>query len=189
LCGNWYFLNDCFTSSPEKVDWIPMLAPVLTLLFVLPFPNADSTASRQIAAPCQAVEGKAIQYFEEHDFYTKTQTEGDDIVVDLGNHKDASTPSAKPLSLNRHSIHKYTLPRHLSPAKSYADFRVEGHLRLVKAAEASCNVTLRFDISAYEWVWSLAAIDDGYRSNFISNGTLEKLYIDPIAEAFTEAKH
>jgi len=166
-----------------------MLAPVLTLLFLLPPPNGDSAASRQIAVPCQVVESKATQYFEEHDFYTKTQAEGDDTVVDLGNRKDASTPSAKPLLLNRHSIHKYTLQRHLSPAKSYADFRVEGHLRLAKAAEASCNVTLHFEISAYEWVWSLAAIDDGYRSNFISNGTLEKLYIDPIVEAFTEAKH
>lgn len=166
-----------------------MLAPVFTLLSLLPSPNADSTASRQIAAPCQMVEKKAVQYFEEHDFYIKKQAEGDDIVVDVGNHKDASTPSTKLLSLNRHSIHKYTLPRHLSPAKSYADFRVKGHLRLAKVAEASCHVTLRFDISAYEWVWSLAAIDDGYRSNFISNGTLEKLYIDPIAEAFTEAKH
>lgn len=166
-----------------------MLAPLLTLLFLLPSPNTDSTVSRQIAAPCQVVERKALQYFEEHDFYTKTQADGDDIVVAVGNHKNASTPSAKPLSLNRRSIHKYTLPRHLSPAKSYADFRVEGHLRFAKAAEVSCNVTLRFEISAYEWVWSLAAIDDGYRSNFSSNGTLEKLYIDPIVEAFTEAKH
>jgi hypothetical protein len=69
-------------------------------------------------------QSKAIQYFEEHDFYAKIKVEGDDIVVDLGNRKDASTPSAKLQSLNRHSLPKDTLLRHLSPAKSYADFRV-----------------------------------------------------------------
>jgi hypothetical protein len=134
------------------------------------------------------VEERAIQYLDEHDFYTRRKTEDDDVIIDLGNRKDASTPSARPLSLNRASIHKYALPRHLSPLKAYDDFRLEGHLRLAKATEGSCNATLRFEISAYEWVWALAVIDDGYRSKFISNGTLERLYIDPIGDLFTKTK-
>lgn len=107
------------------------------------------------------------QLIEEHDFYTVRKTQG---IIDLGSRKDASTPSARPLPLNRLSIHKYTLPRHLSPLKGYSTFNLEGHLRLAKATVASCNATLRFEISAYEWVWALVVIDDGYRSNFIPNG-------------------
>jgi len=53
---------------------------------------------------------------------------------------------------------------------------------LIKTTEQSCDVMLRFEISAYEWVTALAVIDDGYRSKFISNGTLERLYIDAISD-------
>jgi hypothetical protein len=134
------------------------------------------------------VEERATQYLEEHDFYTDRTTEGDEIIIDLGNRKDVLAPSAKPISLNRFSIHKYTLPRHLSPLKAYDDFRVEGHLRLAKATEGSCTATLHFEFSAYEWAWALAVIDDGYRSKFISNGRLERLYIDSIGDLFTKAK-
>ena len=165
-----------------------MLAPAISLLFLWA-PEVDSVASRQIAAPCRLVEERAIQYLKAHDFYTRKKTEDGDIIIDLGDRKDASTPSAKPLSLNRFSIHKYTLPRHLSPLRAYADFRLEGHFRLTTATEGSCNATLRFEISAYEWVWALAVIDDGYRSKFISNGTLERLYIEPIGDLFIKAKH
>jgi hypothetical protein len=150
--------------------------------------RGKSAASRQIDAPCRLIEDGAIQFFEEHDFYTIRKTKDDDIVIDLGNRKNASTPSAKPLSLNRSSIRKYTLPRHLSPLRTYDDFRLEGHLTLTKVTEGSCNAALSFDISAYEWVWALAVIDDGYRSKFISNGTLERLYFDSISDLFTKAK-
>ena len=34
----------------------------------------------------------------------------------------------------------------------------------------------------------LALIDDGYRSRFISNGGLERLYLDSISDLFTKAK-
>ena len=165
-----------------------MLAPAITLFFLLTPAVSDPTVRRQIPAPCRLVEEKAIRYLEEHDFYTSTKADGDEIIVDLGNHKNASTPSGKPLSLNRFSVHKYTLSRHLSPLKAYEDFRLEGHLRLVKATEGSCNATLAFEISAYEWVWSLGMIDDGYRSKFISNGKLERLYIDLIAGLLTNGK-
>ena len=61
------------------------------------------------------IEERATKLLEQLDFYTTRKTEGDDIVIDLGNRKDAWIPSAKPLTLNRFSIHKYTVPRHLSP--------------------------------------------------------------------------
>lgn len=165
-----------------------MSASAITLLLLLTPYTADSAASRQIAAPCPVVEKRAAQYFEEHHFYTKRTDEGDNNIVELDGRKDASTPLGKPLSLNRSSVRKYTLPRHLSPLKSYDDFRLEGHLTLAKATEGTCNATLRFEISAYEWVWSLPAIDDGYQSKFISNGTLEKLYIESFGDLFTKAE-
>lgn len=165
-----------------------MLAPAITLMFLLAPPSVDSAASRQIAAPCQLVEERAIQYLQEHGFYRYGKTEDDDtIMIDLVAHKDASTSSAKPLSLDRSSVHKYTL-RHLSPLKTYDNFQLEGHLRLAKVTEESCNATLRFEISAYEWVWALAVIDDGYRSKFVSNGTLERLYIEPIGDLFSKTR-
>jgi hypothetical protein len=128
-----------------------MLAPTIALFFLLaerPV-SADSTASRQIAAPCRLIEDNAIQYLKDHGFYTISATKDGEVLIQLGIRKDAATPSAKPPSLNRFSIHKYTLPRHLSPLKTY-DFRLEGHLKLAKATEGSCNATLRFEISAYE---------------------------------------
>ena len=149
--------------------------------------TAASVAVRQIDAPCRSIEGGAIKYFEEHGFYAKSAITGNDIIVAIGPHKNASTPSAKPLSLNRNSIQKYTLPRHLSPLKAY-DFRLEGNLRLVQATEESCNASLSFDFSVFMWVWALAVIDDGVQSNFISNGTLDRLYIDPIGDLFRRVK-
>jgi hypothetical protein len=134
------------------------------------------------------VEERAIQYFEAHDFRTSSKTEEGYILIELGNHKEASTPSAKPLTLNRTTVKKYTMPRHLSPFRTYADFRLEGRLRLVKATEGSCDATLSFEISAYEWVWALGVIEDGYRSRFISNGTLERLYIEPMGDLFTKSE-
>ncbi len=152
-----------------------------------PSTAAASVAVRQIDAPCRSVEESAIKYFEEHGFYAKSAITGNDIIVALGPHKNASTPSAKPLSLNRISIQKYTLPRHLSPLKAY-DFRLEGNLRLAKATDESCDASLSFDFSAFEWVWALAVIDDGVQSKLISNGTLERLYIDPISDPFRRVK-
>ena len=166
-----------------------MLAPTIALFFLLAErPVSVTPTARQIAAPCRLVEERTIQYLKNHDFYTIRSTEDRYVLIQLGNRKNAATPSGKPLSLNRFSIHKYTLPRHLSPLKAYADFRLEGRLRLTKTTEESCNTTLYFEISAYEWVWSLAMIDDGYRSKFISNGTLERLYIDAIGDLFTKAQ-
>jgi hypothetical protein len=165
-----------------------MLAPALALLVLFAPTTDDSDASRQVAAACPVVEKRAIQYLEEHDFYTSSKSEGDKIFIDVGNDKDASTPSAKPLSLNRFSVHKYTQRRHLSPLKAYYDFRLEGHLLLARATDGSCNASLQFDISAYEYVWALGMIDDGYRSTFISNGTLERLYLDAISDLFTKIK-
>ncbi len=134
--------------------------------------GTDSSASRVIAAPCRLVEEKAVQYFKEHAFYANTAVKNTDISIILGPRKGALAPSGKPLSLDRFSIHRYFLPRHLSLLKTY-DFRVEGQLRLEEAIAGSCEASLSFDISAYEWVWALAVIDDGYRSQFNSNGTLE----------------
>ena len=165
-----------------------MLAPAFTLLLLLNPTVADSAASRQIAAPCPLAANKAAQYFGEHHFYTQRSEEGGNITIDVDSRKDVSTPSAKLLSLSRSSIRKYTLPRHLSPFKSYSDFRLEGHLTLAKVSEGFCNATLRFDISAYEWVWSLAAIDDGYESKFVSNGTLENLYIGSFGDLFPKTQ-
>lgn len=164
-----------------------MLVPAISLLFLLAPTAVDSAASRQIAAPCKVVEKRAIQYFEQLDFYTSSGTVDDITIVDVGNRKHASTPSGKPLTLNRSSIHKYTLPRHLSPMKVYDNFQLEGHLRLAKTSEESCNASLSFGISAYEWVWALGVIDDGYSSKFVSNGTLERLYIDAIGDLITKA--
>jgi len=155
--------------------------------------ESQSLVSRQISAPCELIYERATKYLWDHGFYAYggRRAENEDFVVDLGNRVDqgkrinAITPSGKPLSLNRFSIHKYTLPRHLSPLKAY-DIRLDGHLRLAKATDGSCQATLGFEISAYEWVWALAVIDDGYRSRFVSNGTLERLYIDAIGD-FSQA--
>jgi len=165
-----------------------MLAPAISLLFLLAATTVDSATSRQIASPCKVVEERAIQYFEQHDFHTNSGTIDHITIVDVGNRKNASTPSGKPLTLNRSSIHHYTLPRHLSPMKVYDNFQLEGHLRLATMPEGSCNATLSFGISAYEWVWALGVIDDGYRSRFFSNGTLERLYLDALGDLFTNAK-
>jgi hypothetical protein len=171
-----------------------MWAPAITLLFLLAQQpvGVDSAASRQFAAPCRLVGDRAIQYLNDHDFFARRKMvlgkTVDDLVIELVNRKHASTPSAMPLSLSRFSIHKYTLPRHLSPLKAYADFQLEGQIKLTETTEDSCNATLRFEISAYEWVWSLGMIDDGYRSKFVSNGALERLYIDAIGDLFTKAE-
>lgn len=145
--------------------------------------GTDSGASRVIAAPCRLVEEKAVQYFKEHAFYANMAVRNADIFITLGPRRGAMAPSGKPLSLDRFSIHMYSLPRHLSLFKTY-DFRVEGQLRLEEATAGSCNASLSFDISAYEWVWALAVIDDGYRSQFNSNGELERLYLDAIGNLF-----
>jgi hypothetical protein len=150
--------------------------------------GADSSANREIAAPCRLVEESAVQYFKEHAFYANTATKGTDIFITLGPRTGALAPSGKPLSLDRFSIHRYSLTRHLSPLKTY-DFRAEGQLRLEEATTAgSCNASLSFDISAYEWVWALAVIDDGYRSQFNSNGELERLYLDAIGNLFQDLR-
>lgn len=168
-----------------------MLVPALMLLFAFS-PGVDSAASQQIAAPCRLVEQRAIQYLSDHNFFAgRKHVRGkpvDDFVIDLVNRKNASTPSAKPLSLNRFTIRKYTLPRHLSPLKAYSDFTLEGQLQLTESTEGSCTATLRFEISAYEWVWAPLVFDDGFRSKFISNGTLERLYIDAVGDLFEKAK-
>jgi hypothetical protein len=167
-----------------------MFAPAITLLFLLvQQPDGfDPAARRQIAAPCSLVGDRAIQYLIDHDFFARRKMvlgkTVDDHVVELVNRKHVSTPSAAPLSLNRFSIHKYTRPRHLSPLKAYADFQLDGQLKLMETTGGSCAATLLFEISAFEWVWSLAPIEDGYRSKFVSNGTLERLYIDAIGDLF-----
>ena len=166
-----------------------MFITAITLLLLSSPTPVDVSANRQIAAPCQVIEDRAILYLEEHDFYTKIKTQEPDLIIEIGSLKHILAPSGKPLSLNRFNIQKYTFHRHLSPLKSYADFHLEGHLRLAKATEESCNVSLHFDISAYEYVWFLGMIDDGYRSKFFSNGTLEHLYIDPISKSLTKDTH
>ena len=151
-------------------------------------PSTDAAvAIRRIDAPCRSIEESAVHYFEEHGFYARSVMTGNDTIVAVGPHKNASTPSAKPLSLNRFTVHKYTLPRHLSPLKTY-DFQLKGRLRLVKAADESCDASLSFDFSAFEFVWALAVIDDGVQSELTSNGKLERLYIDSISDPFKRAK-
>ena len=145
--------------------------------------GADFSASRQIASSCGLVGGRAVQYLKEHNFYAYMATDDSNILITLGPRKGALAPSGKSLPLDRFSIHRYSLPRHLSPLKTY-DFHVEGQLRLKQATADSCSASLRFEISAYEWVWALALIDDGYRSQFSSNGALERLYLDAIANLF-----
>ena len=108
----------------------------------------------------------------------------DDLVIEFVNQKHASTPSRAPLSLNRFSINKYTRPRHLSPLKAYPDFQADGQIKLTETSEESCKVTLSFKISAFEYVWAPVVMDDGYRSQFISNGVLERLYIEALVDLF-----
>ncbi len=147
-----------------------------------------SVAIQQIAVPCRLVEDRAVQSLEKHDFRTGRTIEGDDIIIALNNRTDVLTPSAKPFTLNRSSIHRYTLPRYLSPFKVYDDFRLEGRLRLAKASEEPCNASLHFEFSAFEWSWVFAVIDDGYRSKFTSNGRLERLYLDSISDLFAKSE-
>jgi hypothetical protein len=71
--------------------------------------------------------------------------------------------------------------------KSYSDFRLTGQLQLTPMVAGSCAASLHFDFSAFEYVWSLGVIDDGYRSQFISNGTLERTYLDSIAALVADA--
>ena len=151
-------------------------------------PSTDAAvAIRRIDAPCRSIEESGARYFEEHGFYARSAITGNETIVALAPHNNASTPSAKPLSLNRFTVHKYAHPRHLSPLKTY-DFQLKGRLRLVKAADESCDASLSFDFSAFEFVWALAVIDDGIQSKLTSNGTLERLYVDSISDLFKRAK-
>lgn len=181
-----------------------MLISVVTLLFLTA--PSDDLAARQIAAPCRVVDARAVQYFESHGFYADSSSgngiytgrraaEPREIVIKLANSEDPenhskhlSTPSGKPLSLNRFNVPKYTLPRHLSPLKAYS-FDLGGNLRLIKVSEEACYAYLHFEFSAWEWVWALGVIDDGFSSKFVSNGTLERIYLDPIADLFTSVEH
>jgi len=172
--------------SMKSACWLPAVLLCVHTMVGAQQASSDSVASRQIAVPCRLIDERATQYLGEHDFHIGRTTEGDDIFISLRNRSEVLTPSAKPLSLSRFSIHKYTLHRHLSPLKQYDDFRLEGLLRLAKATEGSCNATLHFEFSAYEWAWPLAVIDDGYRSKFISNGRLEQLYLNSIGGLFTK---
>jgi hypothetical protein len=158
-----------------------MLSSALILSLLIGATSADSAADRQISAPCPVIREKANQYFTEHHFRTGG-IEGDTGAgVSLRLTQDSLTSSGAPLHLNRFSIHRYTLHRHLSPMTSYTDFHLTGQLTLTPVSEASCAASLKFNFSAFEYVWSLAVIDDGYRSNFTSNGTLERGYLDSLA--------
>ena len=164
-----------------------MLSSVLILSLLVGAANADSAPDRTIAAPCSVVREKANKYFIEHHFYTGAIAGDPSAGVSLGPAKDASLPSGVPLLLNRSSIHRYTSHRHLSPMKTYTDFRLTGQLSLTSVSAGLCDASLHFDFSAFEYVWSLAVIDDGYRSQFTSNGTLERTYLDSITALFADA--
>ena len=164
-----------------------MLSFSLILSLLIGATGADSAAGRPIAAPCSVVREKANQYFTEHHFRTGAIAGDTGAGVSLALTKDASAPSGAPLLLNRSSVHRYTLHRHLSPMKFYTDFRLTGQLDLTPVSTGSCAASLHFDFSAFEYVWSLAAIDDGYRSQFTSNGSLERTYLDSLAALFADA--
>jgi hypothetical protein len=164
-----------------------MLSSALILSLLIGAASANSAVDRPIAAPCSVVREKANQYFTEHHFRTGAIAGDTGAGVSLALTKDASAPSGAPLLLNRSSIHRYTLHRHLSPMKSYTDFRLMGQLYLTPVSAGSCAASLHFDFSAFEYVWSLAAIDDGYRSQFTSNGSLERTYLDSLAALFADA--
>jgi hypothetical protein len=158
-----------------------MILPALILAFLPAKIDADAAPHRQMAVPCSVVRAKANQYFIEHHFFTGAIAGDTNAGVSLGPGPGALSPSETPLVLSRYSIHRYTLHRHLSPMKSYSDFRVTGQLLLTSVSEKSCTASLHFDFSTFEYVWSLAVIDDGYRSGFITNGVLERGYLDSIA--------
>ena len=164
-----------------------MLSSALILSLFIGAIGSDSAADRPITAPCSIVREKANQYFTEHHFRTGAIAGETSAGVSLGLTKDALAPSGAPLLLNRSSVNQYTLHRHLSPMKSYTDFRLTGQLSLTPVSAGSCAASLHFDISAFEYVWSLAAIDDGYRSQFASNGTLERGYLEALAALFADA--
>jgi hypothetical protein len=128
-----------------------MLSSALILSLLIGATSADSTADRSIAAPCSVIREKANQYFTEHHFRTGAIAGDTGAGVSLGLTKDASAPSGAPLLLNRSSIHRYTLHRHLSPMKSYTDFRLTGQLYLTPVSAESCAASLRFDFSAFEY--------------------------------------
>jgi hypothetical protein len=157
-----------------------MMSPVVILALLIGETKANSAGSRQVAAPCSVLREKATQYFTEHRFSTGAIAGDTRAGVSLSFAHDVLAPSGAPLILNRSSIHRYTLHRHLSPMKSYSDFRGSGQLSLSPVSAASCTASLHFDFSAFEYVWSLVVIDDGYRSQFISNGTLERGYLDSL---------
>jgi hypothetical protein len=164
-----------------------MLSSALILSILIGATSSGSAADGPIAAPCSVVREKANQYFTEHHFRTGAIAGDTGAGVSLAPTKDASAPSGAPLLLNRSTIHRYTSHRHLSLMRSYTDFRLMGQLYLTPVSAGSCAARLHFDFSAFEYVWSLAAIDDGYRSQFTSNGTLERIYLDSLATLFADA--
>jgi hypothetical protein len=161
-----------------------MLSFSLILSLLIGATGADSAADRPITAPCSVVQEKANQYFTEHHFRIGAIAGDATAGVSLLLTKDTLAASGAPLLLNRSSVHRYTLHRHLSPMKSYTDFRLTGQLDLTPVSTGSCAASLHFGFSAFEYVWSLAVIDDGYRSQFTSNGTLEQSYLDSLAALF-----
>lgn len=157
-----------------------MILPLLILAFAPAKIDAGAASHQQISAPCSVVRKMANQYFIEHHFFTGAIAGDTSAGVSLGLGPGALAPSGAPLVLSRYSIQRYTMHRHLSPMKSYSDFRVTGQLSLASVSATSCTADLHFDFSAFEYVWSLAVIDDGYRSQFTSNGVLERGYLDSI---------
>ena len=165
-----------------------MITSTLLLSLLTGGANAVSAVDRRIAAPCSVVRERADQYFAGMHFRTGAMAGDTGASVTLALTKDALTPSGSLLSLNRSAIHRYTLHRRLSPMKSYTDFRLTGQIYLRPVSAKSCTTSLHFEFSAFEYVWSLAAIDDGYRSQFTSNGTLERGYLDSLAALFASTE-
>lgn len=110
----------------------------------------------------------------------------DENTIELSSLKNAALPSNERLRLNRSTISKYSLPRHLSPLKTYR-ISLDGELKLTELTPATCRATLQLEISAYEYVWFPLILDDGYRSSFTSNGVLEQCYLEAIAAQFQPA--
>ncbi|MFN2976151.1 hypothetical protein [Terriglobus aquaticus] len=144
--------------------------------------DANGAFTAHISASCDSAQHVAIAYFTDHHLYSGTQPTGAGFTstTRLRNEKLSLLPSGKALFLDRYSIRKYSVRKVLSPFRSFDNFQLAGQFVLSSSSAGGCDASLAFRFSAYTFVWPLAAIDDGYRTAFESNGKLERLYLEAL---------
>jgi hypothetical protein len=157
---------------------------VLILFAPILFAAGDHTADefRDLPFKCSKVLENARLYFSTHGFTSGLLPSGE---LKLYPDQHPLEASGNRISLNRFRISKYVRDGQVSPFRIYTGFSLEGTLVLVPLSE-TCRMTLSLTFSAYEW--SPFLVVDGSGQQFVSNGRLERQYLNAISDRLDEAK-